>query len=148
MGWIVFCIIAYLLALIIVPIKQLKRLWPAGIIALVVIYGIDSTLIGLGAFSYSFASSLLSGLPILYWISAFPGGILLAYLYPSKKPWRLLYILLAAAVYLGMELVMYLLGYFQYGLWNPVMSYFLNVGGFMAVLWLAHWLGAVSRKQL
>ena len=146
MVWIIFLIIACLTALILTPIKKWKRLWPAGITGLILLYLIDSTFVRLEAYSYTFSNSLPSGIPTFFWLSSFPGGMILAYYYPQRKRWQFPYILVAAAIFLVMELVMYWLSYFHYNKWNPVNSYFLNVIGFTVVLHLSEWFGAVGRK--
>ncbi len=143
MGWLVFGIIAWLTALILVPLRQWKRLWPAGIIAMSVLYAIDSTLVGLGAFQFTNSNVWVSGLPAPYWLGYFPGGVLFAYYCPQIRWWELIYILFMAAILLVMELIMLGLGYFHHLNWNPVKSYILNVGGFTVTLWLIQWLGLI-----
>lgn len=127
MEWVIFGGVAWVLTMLLVPLKRRKILWPLGLIGMLLIYIIDSTLIGLRAFSYSDGMAKISGLPFFYWLSSFPGGILLGYYCPSE-PWpRAIYILLAALFFLALELIMFLLGYFFYINWTPVNSYILNI---------------------
>lgn len=145
MGWLVLFFAAWLLALTMVPIKEWKRLWPAGVVGLATIYVIDSTLIGLGAFSYSLGNPVLTGLPTFYLLSSFAGAVLLAYHCPKQGWWQILFVMLMAAAFLLIEVVMYKLGYFHYLLWSPASSYILNIGGFIVVLWLAQKANAVGK---
>lgn len=140
MYWIVFFITACLLTFIFVPLKEWASLWPAGLITLFLLYAIDSVLISLNAFSYSFPSALLHGLPVFYWLSGFPGGVLLMRLYPSKKLNKLLHLLLSAALFLLLELISLKSGNFEHHHWNLINSYFLNVFGFTNLIWLFNWL--------
>lgn len=149
MGWVIFSVVSWAVALCLVPIKNWKWLWKAGMVGLALLYAIDSTFIELGAFYYrtnQISFGALSGLPTLYWISGFPAAILLAYYYPQKRQWQLPYILLASTLFLGLELFMAWLGYFHYNRWSPTQSYFLDVGGFIVVIWLSQWFGAVGKE--
>lgn len=147
MAWVFFCITAYLTAFVLVPLKEWKRLWPAGIMGLIVLYLIDGTFIRLGAFSYSPGYAAVCGIPVFYMLSGFAGGIVLAYHYPDRKRPRLFYVFIAAAVFLFMELVMHWLGYFHYIEWEPLDSYLLDVMGFSALLWLFQCFGAIGRTS-
>lgn len=139
--------IIFLAVLFTIPSAQIPRLWPVGVISMIVLYAIDSTLIGLGAFSYSFGNPGLAGIPLIYWLSSFPGGLLLVYLYPEKPKQQLPYIMLASAVFLAAEMVMSRLGYFLYLNWNSFYSYLLNVGGFIIVIWLSQLTGCAGKKN-
>ncbi len=140
MGWLIFMIVVWTVALAFVPLKHWKKTWPIGIVAMAVVYLLDSAMIYLGAFKFWHGSIYLSGLPLLYWLSYFPGGIIFDYLRPNKHIWRLVYILVIPAVYLMIELVMVYSGYFQYINWSAFMSYLLNVVGFTLMMWFAEWL--------
>ena len=140
MGWILFMIFLWSAALILVPLKHWKKSWPVGIFGMASIYAIDSTLVYLGAFRFWHGGAYLSGLPLYYWVSYFPGGIIFDYFRPRRHIWRLLYILITAAIYLMIELIMIYFGYFQYVNWNAFMSYQLNVVGFTVSMWFAEWL--------
>lgn len=85
LGWIIFFLTALLLADVLTKFKNFRRLWPMGLATILFLYVIDSTLITLGAYSYRYAIFTLNGIPIFYLLSGFPGGILLAYFYPSIK---------------------------------------------------------------
>lgn len=150
MGWLIFSAIAWSLVLFLVPFENLNRLWRAGVVGLVSLYIIDSTLIKLGAFYYSMGEPSLSGLsgvPTLYLVSGFAGAILLAYYYPSERKWQLPYVLFASASFLALELIMVRSDYIQYKNWSLIRSYFLDVFGLTVVLWASQWLGAVGKDQ-
>ena len=117
-----------------------------GLITILFLYIIDSILISLGAYVFHDTLPLLSGLPIFYLLSGFPGGILLVYFYPSTKKSQFPYILLSALLFLFLEIIMYWLKYFQFINWNILKSYFLNIGGFMALLWIGQWLNATGKE--
>lgn len=135
------------MVLLLVPLKlkQLKRLWPAGLIGFAVAYGIDSTLIALGAFRYSGAGPAWSGVPVFYLLSAAASSMLLAYYYPGIRWRQSLFVAGAALVFLLAETVMEKLNYFHYLSWSPANSYLLDVVGIIVVLWLARVAGAVGR---
>jgi hypothetical protein len=101
---------------------------------------IDTTLISAGAFSYRVPAQITGGLPLLYWLSGFPGGVLLTHFYPDKEKLQFPYILLASAIFLGLELIMHFFGYIHYHKWSPVNSYFLDVFGFIIVIWIWNWI--------
>jgi hypothetical protein len=117
-----------------------------GIATMLFYYVIDSTLIHLGAYSFRNSNSMLGGLPTFYLLAGFPGGIVFAYFYPTTKRFQLSYILLASAILLILELILYWLGYVQYNNWNPIKSYILYVGGFMAIFWLGQWLNTTGKE--
>ncbi|MCT4621300.1 MAG: hypothetical protein N4A62_18155 [Marinisporobacter sp.] len=148
MGWIIMCTIAFLLVLIFIPFNKYKSLYPMGLLSLVILYTIDSTFIELNAFSYSFANSKLSGLPIFYWLSGFASGMLLVYYYPSHKKWKFPYVLLASFLLLFLELIMVKLKYFHYHQWNLTKSYFLNIFGFTVVLWFSQFFDIPRKNDL
>jgi hypothetical protein len=118
-----------------------------GPFSIVILYLIDSTFIELGAFSYSAQILSLSGISIFYLLSSFPGGILLVYYYPKNKKMQVPYILLAAFIFLLMELIMMWAGYFQYVHWNSLKSYLLDIFGFTVVLWFAEWSGKAGKGK-
>lgn len=147
MGWIIFFGVSCLLFVVFVPFKNWKRLWSAGTLTMILLYLIDSTLIRLDAFSYSYGNSILSGLPTFYWLGSFFGGIILAYFYPENHKWQFPYLIFMAGIFLLMELIMYWGGYFHYNKWSPVNSYFLDFIGFTSVLWMAQHLGAIGKRE-
>lgn len=147
MIWVVFFIAACLSGIALIPPHQWKTLWPSGIIAAVMIYFIDSTLISLGAYSLSSGMVYISGLPAFYLLSSFFGGAILINYYPNKTKWRFPFILAAAMVFVFMELIMYWLGFFHYDKWSPVNSYFLNIIGFTSTLWLSERFNATGEKS-
>jgi len=148
MGWLAFAGAAWLTGVLLVPIKYWKKLWPLGIAGMIVIFPIDSTLVDLGAFYFSSGIVKISGIPTPYWFSYIPGGILFGYYCPGERWQQFLYILTTAFILLVLELIMLWLGYFHYLNWNPVKSYFLNVGGFTIILWLAEWWKLAGRKDI
>lgn len=141
LGWVVFFVVAWLTAILVVPWANWIRFWPVGLVGMIVNYGIDTTLIVLGAFRYSQGKPNLKGIPVFYLLSVFPGGLLLASFFPEVRWMQFPYILLASLVLLSMELFMKWTGYFHHMKWNPVNSFFLNITAFTLVLWLAQWLG-------
>lgn len=146
MGWVIFFITSILVSLIFIPFKKVKYYWLAGIISMIMIIAIDSTLIRLGAFSYRYPNSIIGKIPTLYWLSSFFGGIIVAYYYPKKKPLQFPYILLSSFIFLCMELVMYFLGYFNYHNWSLINSFILNIFGFIIVIWLWNWVSEFKIK--
>ncbi|MDA8227703.1 MAG: hypothetical protein M0T74_08360 [Desulfitobacterium hafniense] len=148
MTWWVFGVVAWLAGVLLVPINYWKKLWPLGIAGMAIIYPIDSTLVSLGAFDFGFGTVKISGVPIPYWLSYIPGGILFGYYCPPKRLSRLTYIVILAFVLMVVELFMIWLGYFNYHNWNPIKSFILNAGGFTIMLWLAQWLGLAGKEDI
>lgn len=145
MGWVVLFSVAWLLVLVLVPANKWKRLWPAGVIGLASVYAIDSTFIGLGAFSYSRIEPGLSGLPVFYLLSVVGFSILLAYFYPDGSWKQIFFVILAALAFLLVEVIMSQLNYFHYQSWSPARSYLLDISGVIVVLWSAQRAGAVGK---
>jgi hypothetical protein len=139
MAWIIFFCFSVITVLLLIPIEEFFSLWPAGITGLVMIYIIDWTLVSLGAFSYKYPNTFLSKIPLFYWLSAFFGGILLFHYYPQQQSVQFIYIVFAAVLFLGMELIMYKLEYFYYNNWNPLKSLILNICGFTVVIRFTEW---------
>ena len=140
MGWFIFMILAWSAALLLVPIRHWKRHWPVGIFGMASIYAIDSTLIYLHAFSFYYRGISVSGLPLHFWLSYLPGGIIFDYFIPPDNIRKPLYIMVAAALLLAIEIAMIYTGYFQHINWNAYRSHLLNVGGFIIIMWFAEWI--------
>lgn len=139
--------VVWLTMLVLVPAKQWKRLWIAGIIGMLIVLPIDSTLISFGAFQFNFSGLKVLGLPVPYWISYIPGGILFAYFRPVDHWWRLFYILLGAFIFMVIEFIMIRFGFFQHlNNWNLFKAFVLNIGGFTILLWFAEWLNTVRKE--
>lgn len=147
MGWIVFFIAVVLTFIMTNPFKRFGQLWYAGIISMGALYAIDTTLQRLGAFSFQHSPHLVGELPTPYWLSSFFGGIVLVKYYPKKSFWKLPYILIAAFVFLILELIMHYLGYFNYHNWSLINSFFLDVSGFIVVIWLWKWICEIRNKE-
>ena len=145
LGWIIYFLAAVLLAAALTKFKNIRRLWPMGVVTILFLYAVDRTFIALGAYSFQDTISLLGGIPIFYLLAGFPGGILFAYFYPSKKKLQLPYILIAALLFILLEIVMKWFGYFQYINWSLSRSFFIDLGSFMAILWLGQWLDATGK---
>jgi hypothetical protein len=145
MGWIIFFILSMLIFLV-TSLKKWKRFWFAGVITMIIIYAIDATLIALGAFSYRYPNALLGGLPTFYWLSSFFGGNVLVYYYPQRIRYQFAYILFSCFLFLLLELVMYYFGYFSYHHWSPIKSFFLDVFGFVVVIWIWNWIHTVKME--
>jgi hypothetical protein len=146
MGWIIFFISSIIVFFLCTPFKKWKYFWLAGIISMIMIYVIDSTLIVLGAFSYSYPNPLIGNLPTLYLLSAFFGGTVLVYYYPQRKILKYPYIILAAFLFVCLELLMNYFGYFSYQNWTPVNSFILDIFGFVNVIYLWNWINETKVK--
>ncbi|HYF82142.1 MAG TPA: hypothetical protein VEB00_03820 [Clostridia bacterium] len=148
MGWIIFFISSILMILLIKPYKKWSQLWYAGLITMAVLYAIDSTLIAVGAFSYQYPNPLIGELPTLYWLSSFFGGVVLAYYYPQRKLLQFPYILLSSFLFLLLELIMHFFRYIKYHNWSPINSLFLDLFGFIIVIWIWNWINEIRIKQI
>lgn len=139
MIWLILFLISLFLMFLFVPKNKIKHFWLAGAISISILYIIDSTLIWMRGFSYSYPT--LSGLPIFYLLSAFPAGILLCNYCPRKNFLRLLYVLALSALLLIPEFIIHSIGYMKYLHWNLVRSFIINMLGFSTDLWLSQCLG-------
>lgn len=88
----------------------------------------------------------LLGVPALYLISSFAGGMLLVHFYPGKHNLQFPYILFASALFLILEIIMVSLGYMVYQEWMLSRSYILDIFGFTVVLRMSEWIGAMDGK--
>lgn len=147
MVWLILFITIFVITIILLPRKSWEALWPIGIISVLLLYAIDSTFVSLGAFSFSYGNQLLSGLPSFYLLSSFFAGIIVVNYYPNKRRLQLLYILLAAFILLIVELLMLWIDYFHYNNWNTVKSYFLNLFGFIIILYFKQWIPVISKQN-
>ena len=145
MVWIIYFLAAVLSAAILTRFRNIKYLWRMGLATILFLYLIDSTLVSLGAYLFNYGNLYIGGVPLFYLLAGFPGGILLAYFYPSKKKFQMPYLLLTIVLFLLLEIIMEWFGFIQYGNWNSIRSFFLNLGGFMSVLWLGQWLNATGK---
>jgi hypothetical protein len=139
MAWIIFFCFSVITIFLLIPFEELPLLCPAGIIGLILCYIIDNTLVSLGAFSYKYPNALLSRIPLFYWLSSFFGGVLLFRFYPLQQSMQFGYIVLASALFLVLELIMYKIHYFFYHNWNLVKSLALNIFGFTITIRFAEW---------
>ncbi|SHI85845.1 hypothetical protein [Desulfofundulus thermosubterraneus] len=144
MAWLVWFLFSFFLTVLLVGKKGWLQLWPVGLAALAVVYVLDSTLIRLGAFAYSFGLPALGGLPLLYFLSTLINAAAVARFYPVRRWLRLPYIIVLSAVYLLVEWVMILTGNFRHINWSLWRSLGLNVVGFTLFLWLGEWLGVIK----
>jgi hypothetical protein len=140
MGWIYLFLASALLFLLAVPFNRWKHYLWAGVITMIILYAIDSTFIKLGAFSYHYSSFLIGEIPLLHLLSSFFGGILLVHYYPKKRLMQLPYIIFSSFLFLSLELIMNYFDYITYNNWSPTYSFFLDISGFIIVIWLFYWI--------
>ncbi|MFZ5352396.1 MAG: hypothetical protein ACOZCL_06670 [Bacillota bacterium] len=134
MGWFLFMLCVFITCALAVPYKNWIKFWYSGTIGMVLLYFIDSTLIKLGAFEFHHNGLLVSGLPLFYLLSCYPGGIVFAHYRPNKEKYKLLYIIIMALLLLALELIMSFLGYFTHINWHTLKSVLLNIFGFIVLL--------------
>ncbi|MBE3585181.1 hypothetical protein [Desulfofundulus thermocisternus] len=145
MAWLVLFLVSFFMSALLVGKKGWVLLWPMGLVALVVVYVLDVTLIRLGAFTYKFGLPILGGLPPLYFLSGLFNGVTVARFYPARRWLRLPYIILLSAAYLLVEWLMIITGNFSHANnWSFWRSLGLNVTGFTLLFWLGEWLGVIK----
>ncbi len=141
MAWCLFAAAAWTAALLAVPVRQWKKHWKMGVAGMIVVFVIDTPLIQLDAFQYSHTGRMVSGLPLPYWLSFFPGGMIFDRLRPMRSHWgRAAFIAGCAVFLLVLEILMIRLGGFRHIRWNILKALFLNLGGFTNLMWIAEWL--------
>lgn len=148
MHWLVFFIFVVFVFILLVPARNWRSIWPSGLIGMGALYFIDTTFISLKAFSYNATPFDVNGLPLLYILSGFFNGMLLANYCPNKMNLRLPYVLITSILFLGLELIMNITGDFFYINWSPLKSFFLNIFGFLVVLSLFDILGITKNDRL
>lgn len=147
-SWVGLLTLLWIGALLIIKKKQWRKLWPAALLGVAVLYIIDSTLIGLGAFRYSGGGVEFSGLPLVYLAAMLGGGPLAVHFYPGTNAAKIIYVLFLSGIFLIAEWIFILTGAMVHENWTLLHSYFLNIFGFVAVLWFSEKLRLPSRKQL
>jgi hypothetical protein len=113
-------------------------MWPAGMAAVIVTIMLDTSLVELGAFKFS--DDLFyqyRGVPLLYIFANFASGMILARLVPADGILKPIITVGLAAVFLLMEWIAIMLGYFEHLNWSLLRGLGLNIIGFIAVLWVA-----------
>lgn len=146
MGWYILLGFSCLLMLVFVPKSEWKRLFPAGLISVLVLVPIEVVFTSLGGFSYAQSIINLHKVPMIYLLSSFPTGVFVAYYYPAKNRLRLLYVLFISLILLLIEMIMIRAGYMKHINWGILRSFFLNLYGFIVMLWLCELIGAVGKK--
>lgn len=147
-SWVGLLAILWIGASFFVKKRQWRKLWPAALLGVAVLYLIDSTLIGLGAFRYSGGGVEFGGLPLVYLAGMLGGGPLAVHFYPGTNTARIIYVLLLSGLFLIAEWIFILTGAMVHENWTLLHSYFLNIFGFVAVLWFSEKLRFLNRKQL
>lgn len=109
-GWLIYMIVAFVTTLLAVPVRYWQKLWGAGITGMIVILLIDHTLSSLQAFQFVHQGIRVFSLPIPYWLSYFPGGIIFAHYRPFGRWNQLLYII-------GFAVFLWLLEYITGKVW-------------------------------
>ncbi|MGB9804187.1 MAG: hypothetical protein ACPLUI_10300, partial [Desulfofundulus sp.] len=69
MAWLVWFLFTLGSSFLAAGKKGWLQFWPVGLVALVVVYVLDSTLVDLGAYSYRNGVPALGGMPWLYFLS-------------------------------------------------------------------------------
>ncbi|MTI49802.1 hypothetical protein [Sporosalibacterium faouarense] len=140
MVWLIFAFIVYSAMFLLVPLKKIKRTWFCGLISLIILLIIDNTFINLGAFEYINMKWIIWHIPLFYWLSGFPAGIILFHFYPKKVFWQLPYIVFMTLIFLAIEFLMIWLGYFEHINWSGINSFVLNICGFIITIWNTQWI--------
>ena len=134
-------------ALLFIPLRLWRRLWPAGIMGMVIILLIDGILVSLNAFQFIYNGPKSYGLPVPYVVSYFAGGVLFAWYRPDGRWLRLAYVLAAALLLWVLEFIMLRLGLFDHISWNLAKAYILNICGFIIFFWMVEWAGFARKAD-
>lgn len=136
MTWLIFLVLSWGLALLLIRPHQLNSLWPGGVVAIIVTLLLDSTLIKLGAFRFNHPFVDIGGVPLFYLLANFANGMTLVRLVPTQGILQPIITVLLALLFLLAELVALNFGYFTYLNWSLWHSLALNIFGFVTVLWV------------
>lgn len=145
-GWFIFMVVIWSAAFLLVPIRQWKKLWSAGIFGLLISLASDTSLSSIGAFGFRHSPLNILGLPVPYWISYFAGGVIFAYFRPIGRWARMAYVFALALILWILEVIMIRLGYFVHLNWSLGKAYILNIGGFLSTFWFTDWAGLPYRQ--
>ncbi|MTI81060.1 MAG: hypothetical protein FH758_09265 [Firmicutes bacterium] len=148
MPWLILMLVSWSLALVVVRKPGIKKMWPAGLAAVVVTLLADTTLVNLGAFRFNNTMYDFKGVPLFYIIGNFANGMLLARIVPADGILKPVLTVSLAAAFLFLEWGAIQLGYFQYFNWSYLHSLGLNIIGLIAVLWVADILDLRQRYSL
>jgi hypothetical protein len=136
MTWLVFFVISWGMALLLVRPHRVIKLWPAGLVAVIVTLLIDSTLIKMGAFLFHNQFIGIGGVPLFYALANFANGMTLVHLVPSQGTLQPVITLSLVLLFLMAEFTAISFGYFTHLNWNLWYSLVLNTFGFATVLWV------------
>ncbi len=139
MYWWIFFAAALVLALVFVPFKEWKRLYPVGIFGILLAFCINSKLIDLGAFSFSGEAAQIYDVPLAYLLSFFPGGVLFAHFWFRSWTGRLMYIFLTSFIFFVLEYITVIFGMYQHIEWFLIDSIILKLIGLTVFLWFSEW---------
>lgn len=144
MAWLIFFVLAWGLVVVLVGPRHLTALWPAGLIAIIVSYLVDSTLVKMGAFKFNDLYISVGGVPFFYLLANFANGMTLVRLTPQQGMFRPVIIVSLALLFLLMEYLAIMFGYFTHLNWNLWYSAILNILGFTLILWATKILHSAS----
>jgi len=132
MIWVIYAIVVLTIIILLVKWENFKRLWLAGIIAVVLAVLFDAPLVAGGLYEFHNQGIGFMGLPVFYLISTFGGGIFIVHFYPWGNIAKgLLFYILASVIFMAFEALMDLLGVFEHISWSYVNSFFINIAGFI-----------------
>lgn len=136
--------LAGLIPVVILAVKgpqKIRRIWPAGLLGLFLVYIIDSLAIKSNLYGFAGADLTLSGIPLFYLLTAFPVSLLVYRFLPGERIRQFLYLGLVAGIYLLPEIFLTRAGYVEYINWSLLHSYMLNLGALVALVYLGQLIG-------
>ncbi len=135
--WILFAVVVWAIAIILVKWDNFKRLWLAGIVGMAVALVIDSVLGNGGLYTYHYGGISLYGVPVFYILALYAGSIFVIHFYPWGNMGRgFLFFILANAIFLFFEFLTSLIGVFEHLQWSFIHSFILNFIGFLVTVYV------------
>lgn len=137
MAWIGLMLFSWILVILLVRNPGIRTLWPAGLAAVAVTLILDITLVQLGAFRFNDPIYALWGLPVFYVLGNFANGLILTRFVPADGVLKPIITVGFAVLFLAVEWLFIIIGYFQHLNWTLLHSLGLNIIGMITVLWVA-----------
>ena len=136
MPWLIHTTFIWVLVFILVR-KRFYMLWGKGLLGVAIMVLVDCIGIKINLYHYAKGLFYIGCLPLLHIISIYGASILYLNWLPQQTGKRILYTIYFSALFLSLEAAMYSAGAVIYPNWKISYSYFLNIGGLLALAYLA-----------
>lgn len=123
MIWLVYAIIVWGLAILLVRPIKIKQYWKAGLVSLAVTLFVDSNALALELYTFHKQWINIGGLPIFYLLASIPLGIMVVCFVPIKRKNQLLYVVWVALALTVIQFIMLSYDAISYQNWGLIFSF-------------------------